>query len=157
MNLYLFVRQTHIVSMMRSIVLAVAAEPLLMTAPHLGQVERLVQRYRHANLLLKAADLTRFLGFLAGIVLVIMGGWSPLAPWLVAAFSLFVLTDVIGRIGTRPWQHQLQGMLAQANGAVVGDLQGRLAQPRAMFARWFILALLLVIMVLMRQKPSFGL
>ena len=157
MNLYLLLRQTHILSMLVSIVLAVAAEPLLMTAASLGQVEHLAQRYRRADLLLKASDLTRFLGFIAGIALVIIGGWNPLAPWLVAAFSLFILMDLVGRIGTRPWQRRLHGMLVPDNGAALIDLQGIIAEHRAMFARWLILALLLVIMALMRQKPSFGL
>ena len=157
MNLYLLLRQTHILSMLVSIVLAVGAEPVLMTAASLGQVEHLAQRYRRADLLLKAADLTRFLGFIAGIALVIIGGWNPLAPWLVASFSLFVLMDLVGRIGTRPWQRRLHGMLVPANGTALIDLQGILAERRAMFARWSIIALVLVIMILMRQKPSFGL
>ena len=157
MNLYLLVRQMHILSMVVSLVLAVIAEALLIRAARMGKVEQLAHRCRVAERVLKVSDLTRFLGFLAGIALVIIGGWNPLAPWLIVAYGIFILMDVVGRVGTRPWQRQLQGMLAHANGPAIGDLRGLIAEPQAMLARWSIVALLLVIMVLMRQKPSFGL
>ena len=157
MNLYLLVRQTHVLSMVASLVLAVIAEALLIRAAGIGQGERLARRCHVAERVLKVSDLTRFLGFLAGIALVIIGGWNPLAPWLVAAYGIFILMDVVGRVGTRPWQRQFQGMLAHADGAAMSDLRGLIAEPRAMLARWSIVVLLLVVMVLMRQKPSFGL
>ncbi len=87
MNLYLLVRQTHVLSMVVSLVLAVIAEALLIRAACIGQVERLARRCHVAERVLKVSDLTRFLGFLAGIALVIIGGWNPLAPWLVAAYG----------------------------------------------------------------------
>ena len=157
MNLYLLVRQTHVLSMLVSLVLAVIAEALLLRAARVGQVEQVAHRCRVAERVLKVSELTRFLGFLAGIGLIIIGGWNPLAPWLVAAYGIFILMDVVGRVGTRPWQRQLQGMLAHGNGTAMSDLRGLIAEPRAMLARWSIVALLLVVMVLMRQKPSFGL
>jgi hypothetical protein len=156
MNLYLLVRQTHVLSMVVSLVLAVIAEALLLRAAYMG-VEHVAHRWRVAERVLKVSDLTRFLGFFAGIALVIIGGWNPLAPWLVAAYGIFIVMDVVGRVGTRPWQRQLHGMLAHANGTPMSDLRGLIAEPRAMLARWSIVALLLVIMLLMRQKPSFGL
>ena len=157
MNLYLLVRQTHVLSMVVSLVLAVIAEALLIRAACIGQVEPLARRCHVAERVLKVSDRTRFLGFLAGIALVIIGGWNPLAPWLVAAYGIFILMDVVGRVGTRPWLRQLQWMLAHPNGAAMSDLRRLIAEPRAMLARWSIVALVLVIMVLMRQKPSFGL
>jgi uncharacterized membrane protein len=157
MNLYLLVRQTHILSMLVSLVLAVGAEFLLISIVRLVQDAHVEQRYRLAEHVLKVSDLTRFLGFLAGIALIIIGGWNPFAPWLVAAVGLFILMDVVGRVGMRPWQRQLQEMLADAGGTGVADLRGVVTESRAMVARWSIIALLLVIMVLMRQKPSFGL
>ena len=157
MNLYLLVRQTHVLSMVVSLVLAVIAEAVLLRAARMGQGEQIAYLSRVAERVLKGSDLTRFLGFLAGIGLVIIGGWNPFAPWLVAAYGIFILMDVVGRVGTRPWQRQFQGMLAHADGAAMSDLRGLIAEPRAMLARWSIVALLLVVMVLMRQKPSFGL
>ena len=143
--------------MIVSLVLAVIAEALLLHGARMGQVEQVAHRCRVAERVLKVSDLTRFLGFLAGIGLVIIGGWNPFAPWLVAAYGIFILMDVVGRLGTRPWQRQLRAMVAHANGAAMSDLRGLVAEPRAMLARWSIVGLLLVVMVLMRQKPSFGL
>ncbi len=157
MNLYLLVRQTRVLSMVVSFVLAVIAKARLLRAARVGQVEHVAHRCRVAERVLKVSDLTRFLGFLAGIGLVIIGGWNPLAPWLVAAYGIFILMDVVGRVGTRPWQRQLHRVLAHANGTAMSDLRGLIAEPREMLARWSIVALVLVIMVLMRQKPSFGL
>ena len=155
--MYLIVRQTHIFAMSLSLILAIAAEPLLLAIARAWSIEQVERRYRLARGFLQLSDLTRFAGFLAGIALVIMGRWNPLAPWLVATYGLFALMDVLGRVGTRPWQRQLRNMLQpQAGGAGLADVREILADRRAMLARWAIIAILLTIMTLMRTKPSFG-
>ncbi len=84
MNLYLLVRQTHVLSMIVSLVLALIAEALLLRAARVGQAEQLAHRCRVAERVFKVSDVTRFLGFLAGIGLVLSAagirwprGWSP--------------------------------------------------------------------------------
>ncbi len=158
MNIYLLLRSTHVFAMFLSLVLAIGTELLLLLAGRVWNIEELERRYRSAQRLLQIANYAVFAGFLAGIALVVRGGWNPLTPWLVASYFLFALMDVIGRASTRPWQQQLhQSFDVGTGGTTTADIHALLADRRAMLARWAIIALLLTIMALMRLTPSFGL
>ena len=157
MGLYLTVRLTHVVAMLLTVLLMMAAEPVFLAAARATTVAQMERRYRLAQRLLRVTQLTMLIGLLAGVALVVIGGWSPLAPWLVAAYGLLVLMSIVGRVSTR-WQQQVQGALQPGVGTVAqAGLHAILTDRRATLARWAVIALFLTIIAVMRTKLSFGL
>ncbi len=157
MNLYPVVRSTHVTAMLVTIVLILATEPLVLAAARVRSIEQVEWLYRLARRLQQISQVTTLVGLLAGITMVIMAGWNPLAPWLVATYGLIVLMNGVGRIGN-DWWRQLEGALRMgASGASIADVRAVLADRRALFARLAVIAIFFTIVALMQQKPSFGL
>ncbi len=123
-------------------------------ARSIGQVEVV---YRLSRRLEQLAQLTTLIGLLAGIAMVVMAGWSPFAPWLVATYGLLALMRGIGRVG-KAWRRQLEGALQfdGGSGALV-DVRSVLVDRRALLARLAIIVIFFTIIAVMRAKPSFGL
>src|SRR5919199_2576247 len=118
MGVYLMVRLTHVVAMVLTLLLMLPAEPVFLTAARAETVEQMERRSRLAQRLLRVTQLTMLIGLLAGVALVVIAGWSPLAAWLVVAYGLLVLMSVVGRVSTH-WQQQLQRALQSDAAAVV--------------------------------------
>jgi uncharacterized membrane protein len=157
MSLYLVARSMHIVAMFLTIMLIMGAEPLFLSAARAPDIAQLEQRYRMAQRLLQFSQVTMLVGLLAGVALVVMAGWDPLAPWLLVTYGLLVVMSVIGRMGTGPWQQHVQRVLQPSAGSVgVADVRALLADRRALLARVAVIVIFLTIIAVMRAKPSFG-
>ena len=157
MNIYLIARTTHIFAMMLTIVLVIAAEPLFLSAAYARSIAHVERLYRLAERVLKLAELTTSVGLLAAVTMVVLAGWNPFAPWLLATYGLLALMSVIGRVSTG-WRRQVQANLQPvAGGATLAGVRELLGDRRALLARWAVIAIFLTIMMLMQQKPSFGL
>ena len=157
MNLYLIVRSTHVTAMLVTVVLTLATEPLILTAARIRSIEQVEWLYRLSRRLQQLAQLTTLIGLLAGITLVVLAGWSPFAPWLVATYGLLVLMSVVGRVGNA-WQRRLEGALGlDGGGAALADVRAVLVDRRALLARLAVIAIFFTIIMLMQAKPSFGL
>ena len=157
MNLYLVVRSTHVSAMIVTIVLTLAMEPLVLAAVRVQSIEQVSWLYRLSWRLQQLSQLTTLAGLLAGITMVVMAGWSPVAPWLVATYGLLVLMSAVGRIGNH-WRRQLEGTLRiGASGPSLVDVRAVLVDRRALLARLAVIAIFFVIVALMQHKPSFGL
>ena len=156
MNLYLIVRSTHVTAMLLTVVLTLATEPLVLTAAHVRRVRQVEWLYRLLRWLQQLSQITTLIGLLAGITMVAMAGWSPLAPWLVATYGLLVLMSVVGRVGN-DWRRRLEGALRiDGGGAALADVRSILVDRRALLARLAVIAIFFMIMMLMAEKPSFG-
>ncbi len=157
MNLYLLARLTHIFAMLLTVGFTIAAEPLFLRAARAQSIEQMERRYRLAQRLQQVTKLTMMIGLLAAVALVVIAGWNPLAPWLVATYGLLALMSVIGWIGTGPWQRNLQSVLRPGAGnAVLAEVRRLLVDRRALLARLAVIAIFLVIIGVMQAKPSFG-
>ncbi len=157
MNLYLIVRSTHVTAMLVTVVLTLATEPLVLTAARVRSIEQVEWLYHLSRRLQQLSQLTTLIGLLAGITLVALAGWSPFAPWLVATYGLLVLMNVVGRVGN-DWQRRLEGALRlDEGGAALADVRSVLVDRRALLARLAIITIFFMIMMLMQEKPSFGL
>ena len=82
MNLYLVLRSTHISSMLLTILLTMAAEPLYLLAARGPSIMEVQRRYRLAERVRQFSQLTMLGGLLTGLGMVVLAGWNPLAPWL---------------------------------------------------------------------------
>ena len=157
MGVYLMVRLTHVVAMVLTLLLMLAAEPVFLTAARAETVEQMERRSRLAQRLLRVTQLTMLIGLLAGVALVVIAGWSPLAPWLVVAYGLLALMSIVGRVSTT-WQQQVQSALQPGAGvAAQAALRAILMDRRALLARWAVIAIFLTIIAVMRTKLSFRL
>jgi hypothetical protein len=99
-----------------------------------------------------AGNLIAGLGLAAGVVLLVLGGWSPLTPWLVASFGLIgTLMAVRGRL-VRPWEARLLSLLE--SGASSATVQACAADRPALIGRVAVIALFCLIAGLMATKPD---
>src|SRR3712207_2664387 len=157
MSVYLAARSMHIVAMFLTLTLIMATEPLFVSAARAQNIEQLAQRYRLAQRLQQFSQLTTLIGLVAGVVLVVLAGWNPLAPWLLVTYSLLVVMSIIGRIGMVPWQRQMHNALQLSEGHIVlADVRALLADRRAFVARFAVIAIFVAVVVVMQEKPSFG-
>ncbi len=157
MSLYLVVRSMHIVAMFLTLTLIMATEPLFLSAARAQDIKQLAQRYRLAQRLQQFSQLTTLVGLVAGVILVVLAGWNPLAPWLLVTYSLLMVKSIIGRIGMVPWQRQLHSAFQLGEGRMVlADVRALLADRCAFVARFAVIAIFITIIVVMREKPSFG-
>ncbi len=162
MNLYLIVRSTHVTAMLLTLVLTMATEPLVLMAARAHSIEQLERLYRLSRRFQQLSQLTTMIGLLAGITMVVMARWNPLAPWLVATYGLLALMSVVGRAGN-DWRRRLDGALridgalGLDGGAVLADVRSVLVDRHALLSRLAVIAIFFAIMMLMQQKPSFDL
>lgn len=95
------------------------------------------------------------LGLVAGIALVILGGWSLLTPWLLLAFALIAALVVVeGRL-VRPWETRLRPALRSASAETA--LPTIVTDRRALAGRLTMIALFALIILTMRTKPDLDL
>ncbi|MBZ9725813.1 hypothetical protein FJ872_11955 [Mesorhizobium sp. B2-5-9] len=100
---------------------------------------------RFAGLLITA-------GVLAGIVLVFIGGWSLLTPWLVLSFALIAALMAVEHKFVRPWATQAQAALRGAVSAV--EVKAIASDKRALAGRMAMITLFALIVALMTTKPE---
>lgn len=132
----------HAFAMSASIALFVASEFLLMPASR-APVRAALFASRLADILIK-------LGLLAGLVLVYVGGWPLLTPWLVLSFLLIAAVIGIGRSFVEPWQ-------ARAGSALAGstaELRQFALDRRARIGRIAMIAVFALIAAVMVVKPE---
>lgn len=157
MSVYLVARSLHIGAMFLTLILIIATEPLFVSAARAQNITQLAQRYRLAQRLQQFSQLTTLVGLVAGVVLVVLAGWNPLAPWLLATYSLLVVMSIIGRIGMVSWQRQVHTAFQLGEGHIMlADVRALLGDRRALAARVAVIAIFITIILVMREKPSFG-
>ncbi|AZO27838.1 hypothetical protein [Mesorhizobium sp. M1B.F.Ca.ET.045.04.1.1] len=91
-------------------------------------------------------------GVLAGIVLVFLGGWSLLTPWLVASVALVAALMAVEHKLVRPWATQAQTALRGAVSAV--EVKAFAGDKRALVGRLTMITLFALIVALMTAKPD---
>ena len=94
------------------------------------------------------------LGVVVGIIAALVGAFDPFAPWLIAAYVLFVVAMVIGsQVGS--WAERL-GKAAAASPieAPSPELAAALDDQRARVTRYLNMAIVAVFIFLMVFKPG---
>ncbi len=147
MSLYLIARSTHIFAMMLTIVLVIAVEPVFLHAARASDVAQVERRYRLTEQLRQLSQLMTLVGLIAAVTMVVLGGWNPLAPWLLATYGLLALMSVVGRTATS-WHQQIQAVLQpDGSGRALANVRGLLLDRRALLARVTIIAILFTMLV----------
>jgi hypothetical protein len=157
MSVYFALRVTHILAWVLTFALLLLGELLLRYAAQASAVDQLYTRYRWTHRVQTLTTPLTVIGLLAGVALVTLGGWPPLAPWLVVSYGLIVAMIVVEHVGQDPWQRRLNHIMHESKDAESLAVQRTaLRDRRAFVARLLMLAILLSVIMVMNQKPSFG-
>lgn len=157
MTIYLALRVTHILAWVLTFVLLILGEFLVWYAARASTAEQLHARYRWTRRIQTISGPLTPIGLIAGIALVGLGGWRPFAPWLVVSYSLIVGMIIVDSIGQNPWQRHLKEIMDEPrNAGAFATQRMTLRDRRALVARLLVLMLLLSVIVVMNQKPTFG-
>ena len=97
--------------------------------------------------------------FVTGAIFGLLAAWSGqmnfLAPWLLAAYVLFVLATVIGILFSDPWVARLRtAAVASGDGQPSAELEAVIEEPRAKIASVVLMGIVLVFIALMVFKPG---
>jgi len=109
---------------------------------------------RLVSLAVKSSRISGYLvliGLIAGIALVVLGGWSLITPWLVISFLLIACLIAVESAFISPWQAQLKRMIEKED--YTTDLSVLLSNPRAQAGRAAMILIFVLIFVLMMTKP----
>jgi hypothetical protein len=92
------------------------------------------------------------IGVLAGIILVLVGGWSLLTPWLLVSFALIAALMVVGRKFVRPWEARVRSALR--SDASSKQIKSIASEKTALIGRTTVMALFGIVAGLMSLKPE---
>ena len=145
--LYEIVLGIHAYAMCAALLLFLANELLLIPARRgqPGPARMAFFASRFAGLLVGA-------GVLAGVALVVLGGWSLLTPWLVESLALVAALIAVENKLVRPWATQAQAALRGAVSAV--EVKALAGDKRALVGRLTMITLFALIVALMATKPE---
>ena len=97
--------------------------------------------------------------FIGGAIFGLLAAWAGqmnfLAPWLVAAYILFVAATAIGIIFSDPWVARIRtAAVASGDGPPSAELEAVIEEPRAKIASAVLMLIVLVFIALMVFKPG---
>ena|SRR5262252_1403724 len=148
--LYQTILGIHVFALLAALLLFASGEFLLFLARRGRSAPA-----RMALLASSSGELMAGIGVLGGIVLVFVGGWSLLTPWLLASFVAIAALILIGRKFVRPWEVRVRSALR--SGASSTQLEAFVREKTALIARVAVIALFGVIAGLMTVKPALAL
>jgi hypothetical protein len=140
----------HACTLLAALLLFVVGELLLILARR-GQSSPA----RLAVLASSSGNLMAGIGVLAGILLVFVGGWSLLTPWLLVSFALIAALMAVGRKFVRPWEARARSALSYD--ASSAEIKAFASEKTALVGRATVIALFGIVAGLMTMKPELAL
>jgi len=144
----------HIGIMFAAVALAVGGEVILTRAASTKNVVAIRSVFGAAAPVMRFVPMAFGLGALVGVIAALVGDFNPLAPWLIAAYVLFVIAAVVGaRAGA--WARSV-GMAAgkSPEDAPSAELVAAIEDPQARMLRWVNYLIVAVFIALMVWKPG---
>jgi hypothetical protein len=127
-------------------------------------VLHLVANTRDARAIATMAHIAERIGkvlpafFIGGAIFGLLTAWTGsmnfLAPWLIAAYVLFVLATVVGILFSDPWVARLRKAAVASGDAPSAELAAVIDEPRAKIASAFLMLTIVVFIALMVFKPG---
>jgi hypothetical protein len=148
--LYATVLGIHVCAMSAALLSFVAGELLLILA---RRGRRPVARL--ALFASSAGNFSAGLGVLAGIFLVVAGGWSLLTPWLLASLALIAALMAVGRRFVHPWEARIRSALASDTSGT--QVKALASETSALLGRAAVIAMFVLVAGLMTVKPALAL
>ena len=144
----------HIGVMFGAVALAVGGELILTRVATTRNVVAIRTAFGRAAPAMRFIPMLFGLGALIGVAAALLGEFDPLAPWLIAAYVLFVIAAVVGaRAGA--WARRV-GMAAAASpeDAASAELEAAIDDRSATIIRYANYVILVVFIYLMVFKPG---
>jgi hypothetical protein len=148
--LYGTVLAIHACTLVAALLLFVVGELLLILARRGNHSPA-----RMALLASSSGSVMAGIGVLAGIILMFVGGWSPLTPWLLVSFALIAALMVVERKFVRPWEARIRSALS--SGASSTQLKAFASEKTAFVGRATLIGLFGIVAGLMTMKPGVAL
>jgi hypothetical protein len=148
--LYGTVLGVHAGSLLAALLLFVLGELLLILARR-GQSSPA----RMALLASSSGNLMAGVGVLAGIILVFVGRWSLLTPWLLVSVAPIAALMVVERRFVRPWEARVRSALR--SDASSAQIKTFASEKTALIGRATVMALFAIVAGLMTMKPALSL
>lgn len=148
--LYGIVLGIHVCTLSAALLSFVAREVLLMFARGGRR-----SAARVALLASRCGGVLASMGVLAGIVLVLVGGWPLMTPWLLMSMAVIAVLMVVERRFVRPWEARMRPALG--GDMSIAQLKAFASEKTALIARATMLALFGVVAALMATKPGLAL
>jgi hypothetical protein len=148
--LYVTLLRIHASSLLAALLLFAVGELLLILARR-GQRSPA----RMALVASNSGNLMVGIGVLAGINLVLVGGWSLLTPWLLVSFALIAALIVVGRKFVRPWEARVRSALR--SDASSTHIKSIASERTTLIGRTTVMALFGCVAGLMTMKPELAL
>ncbi len=143
----------HIFTMFLAVAVSVGSELVLHQVAATESVVALRTVLGAVEPLGKAIPMLYGIGFLFGLIAAITVGFNLLAPWLLMAYALFVVTMALGARTTK-WATLVGRAVATNQGDTPSpELQQLLADKRARQMLWINLIVVALIVFLMVFKP----
>lgn len=144
----------HIAVMFSAVALAFGGELILNRLAGTRNVIAIRTGFASAAPVMRFVPMLFGLGALLGVAAALFGQFDPLAPWLIAAYILFVIAAVVGaRAGV--WARSV-GMAAAASPveAPSPELEAAISDRTHEIMRWADYLIILVLLFLMVFKPG---
>ncbi len=148
--LYEIVLGIHASTLSAALLLFVVGEALLLVARR-GQSSAARTAIRANSLANRMAGV----GVLAGAVLVVVGSWSLLTPWLLLSLALVAALMVVGRKFVHPWEARIRSLLG--SGASSAQIKAIASEKVALAGRAAVITLFGMVAGLMAMQPHLAL
>ena len=145
--LYPIVLLIHACTLLAALLLFVTGELLLILARR-GPSSLAGMALRASS----AGNLLAGIGVLAGVALLLIGGWSLLTPWLLVSFALIAALMIVGRKFVRPWETRVRSALGSE--ASSAQVRASASEKAALIGRLTVIALFISVAGLMTLKPG---
>lgn len=144
----------HIAIMFAAVALAIGGELILLRATATRNAVTIRGTFGAAAGVMRWIAPLFGLGALVGIIAALVGAFNPLAPWLIAAYVLFVFAMAIGaQVGG--WAERVgKTAAASPDDQASPELLAAIDDPRAAMLRYLNWAIVLAFIALMVFKPG---
>jgi hypothetical protein len=147
----------HIFTMFVAVALSFGSVLMLHRVAATGNVAAIRTLFGAATPIARLIPMIFGAGMLFGIIAAIMMGFNLLAPWLLIAYGLSIVSSIIGGAVTGRWAANVTKAAAMtADEAASPELQVLLNDRRASQALWINLAVIALIVFDMVAKPFGG-
>lgn len=151
MRIFVFL---HVATMFAAVAVTIGIPLLLRSIGKSGDVPAIRGSFARARPFLNAIPPLFTLGAAFGVVAIFTNGFDPFAPFLLIAYSLFIVATVIGIVVTGPWYERVGKLAAESPiERPSAELGAALAEPRMVWVDWIDRVIVLAFIFDMVVKP----